>query len=276
MSLHSKTFSFPAGILALISMCLQPASAHYVLASADMDLFDLSFSSPDPQAELIWTDDWYATVTAHAQDTNSGSDDDFDELLGNDGFIDAEASTAHVYSDATYSVINGDLVAIDLIADIGATTHSDLELTGKYEQADGFAVADFDNFFVVVGGTPGDPVEVTFELDYEGQLTGIADEEGFFDIALAGLLELYDVAFELLEQDLFFDSHSGSNTSFQQDYTGTLSVTAQLSYEEEYWLFAEADSEVFGVTVPLPGSLLLIVAGLGALGWRARLATSAD
>jgi hypothetical protein len=270
MMLHRKTWLLTAGVFALALLGMRPAWSHYVFASSDMAIFNLRFSSPDPNAQLIWTDEWFGTVAAHAHDTNSGSDDDYDDLLGNDGFITAQATTAHVNSEATYAVTNGDLVAIDPAGDIAANSHSDLEITHKHKQADGFAIGDFDNFFTVFGGTPGDAVDVTFELDYLGQLTGIADYEGFFEVTLEALLELQDVAGNLVADDLFFDSHSGTNTSFHQDYNGTLSATGTLLFDEEYWLFAEADSEIYGSTVPLPGTLLLTGLGLGMLGWRIR------
>ncbi|MFC1602279.1 PEP-CTERM sorting domain-containing protein [Pseudomonadota bacterium] len=250
------------------------AQAQFVSASSDMAISNLRFSSTDPRAELIWTDEWYGTVTAHAHDTDSGSADDFDELLGNDGFIDAQADTDHVYSEADYGVINGDFVAIDPSGAIGATTHSDLLLTEKHKQADGFAFADFDNFFAIFGGNPGDLVEVTFELDYVGQLTGIADELGFFEIDLGALLSIDDLAGNVVMDDFIFDTHAGTNTSFHQDYIGTLTVTAELMYEEEYWLFAAADSEVNGYTVPEPNILLLFASGLGFIGLRRSLANT--
>ena len=244
------------------------AHAQFVFASSDMDIFNLRFSSSDPLAELIWIDEWYGTVTAHAHDTDSGSDNDFDDLLGNDGFIDAQAITAHVFSEATYDVTNGDLIAIDPSAGIGATTHSDLLLTEKYKQADGFALADFDNFFIVVGGNAGESVEVTFELDYAGQLTGDADGKGFFEIELGALAFLEDINGNLVAEDFIFDNHSGTNTFFHEDYLGTLTLTAELFYEDEYWFFAGADAEVYGVTVPEPNVLLLMLSGLGFFTWQ--------
>jgi hypothetical protein len=224
-----------------------------------MDLFNLSFSSPDPMAELLWTDEWYGTVSAHAYHTDSGSADDFDDLYGNDGSISAIANTAHVHSRADYSVVMGDMVAIEYFAYIQASTHSDLELY-NVGQAEGEATADFDNFFTIFGGNPGDPVDITFTLDYSGQLTGEADAFGYFSIALGALLQLEDGMGNLIDEDSIFESHSGTNTYFHDDYTGSLIVSATLFYEEEYWLYAGADSEVYGTNaVPEPGTLFLLL-----------------
>ena len=234
----------------------------YVLASSDMHLYDLRFSSTDPVAMLLWTDEWYGTVHAHAQDTASGSVDASDDLLGDDGNILAQANTTYVHSWAEYTVKDGFDVAIDPDAFIDAVTHSDLEIIPLGEQGDGDARTNFDNYFTVLGGNPGDPVDVTFGLDYIGQLTGVADELGYFSIALAGLLEIWDINGNQLADDILYDIHSGTNTSFHQDYFGTLSVSTILQYEADYWLYAEADSEVYGANaIPEPGTLFLLLAG---------------
>jgi hypothetical protein len=169
------------------------AQASYVDALSEMAIGNLRFFSTDSSAQLDWTDVWYGTVTAHAQDTDSGQDDDFADLLGNGGSILAEAQTAHVYSLATYEVVDGDQVAIRS-GDIGAATHSDLLLTHPNKQADGFAIGTFDNFFTVTGGTAGNLVQVTFELDYDGVLDATADAQGFFSVALLALLEIEDLS----------------------------------------------------------------------------------
>lgn len=246
------------------------ARASLVSVSSDMALLELRFSSSEPLAELFWTDEWFGTVTAHAHDSDSASDDDFDDLLADNGAILAEAHTAHVNSLATYEVINGDLVAIDPTGQVSASTHSDLLLTDPFKFADGFSLADFDNYFLIFGGTLGDTVEVTFELDFIGQLWAEADAEGFFEMELAALLELQDLFGNVLDDDLIFDFQFGTNTTFHQDYVGTLSVTADLLYGEEYWLFAGADSEIYGVTVPEPATSMLLCFGLGLLGWRSK------
>jgi hypothetical protein len=243
-----------------------------VFASSDMDLFNLNFSSPDPMAELLWTDEWYGTVSAHAYDTDSGSADDFDDLYGNDGSISAIANTAHVHSKADYSVVMGDMVAIENDASIQASAHSDLELY-DVGQGDGDATADFDNFFTIIGGNPGDPVDITFTLDYSGQLTGEADVLGYFSIALGALLQLEDISGNLLDEDSIFEIHSGTNTYFHDDYNDFLTVSATLFYEDEYWLYAGADSEVYGANaVPEPGTLFLLLLSVPFLirkkGWK--------
>lgn len=261
MSLLKKAIVFFC--IVIVACVASTGYAHaYVLASSDMHLYDLRFSSTDPVAMLLWTDEWYGTVHAHAQDTASGSVDDFDDLLGNDGYILAQADTAYVHSWAEYDVSDGANVAIDLDAYIDGVTHSELEISALGEQGDGDARTGFDNYFTVFGGNPGDLVDVTFELDYIGQLTGVADELGYFSIALAGLLEIWDIDGNQLADDILYDIHSGTNTSFHQDYFGTLSVSSILQYEADYWLYAEADSEVYGANaIPEPGTLFLLLVG---------------
>ena len=246
----------------------------YVLASSDMHLYDLRFSSTDPFASLLssllWTDVWYGTVHAYAQDTASGSVSDFKELIGNDGSIRAHADTAYVHSWAEYTVNDGSNVAIDPNAYIDAVTHSDLEISALGEQGDGDARTDFDNYFTVFGGNPGDPVDVTFELDYSGQLAWSADELGYFSTALAGLLSVEGQFWDDQEKkwvskevaSSVWKLHSGTNDTDSKEYDNTLRVSGTIRYEADYWLYAEADSEVYGANaIPEPGTLFLLLAG---------------
>jgi hypothetical protein len=156
-----------SSVLFLIAglFALSPAQASYVSALSEMAVSNLQFSPTDPAAQLLWTDVWYGEVRAHAQDSDSAPADDYNELLGNDGSVQATADTAHVDSKATYDVTDGDLVALDPSGQIGATTHSGLLLTQPNKQGDGFATSDFDNYFMVTGGATGESVEVTFTLD---------------------------------------------------------------------------------------------------------------
>jgi hypothetical protein len=234
-----------------------------------MAVSNLQFSPTDPAAQLLWTDVWYGEVRAHAQDSDSAPADDYNELLGNDGSVQATADTAHVDSKATYDVTDGDLVALDPSGQIGATTHSGLLLTQPNKQGDGFATSDFDNYFMVTGGATGESVEVTFTLDYSGQLAATADAEGYFRVELAALLQLWET--DLIGYDIVADSKEGTATSVGLSYTGTLSVTANLVYDQEYWLYARADSEVYGATTPEPGTLALLLFGAGLIVRRTKV-----
>lgn len=253
------------------------AVAGIVDAHAEMAIGNLRFSFDDPNAFLVWTDDWLGTVYAYAQDTDSGTDEDFDELLGNNGFIDAEAQTAHVYSLATYGVVDGLNVAIDPDADVGATTLSDLYLDGMNKQGEGFANATFDNFFLIGSTNPiGATVATTIELDYAGLLDAFADEQGFFYVFAGAFMELYDVnelTGDVIEPELdfdeVFDEAFGTNTSYFNTLDGTLSISYEIPYDDVHWLYAEADSEVYGA-VPVAGTLPLLLLGAGLLAWRRR------
>jgi hypothetical protein len=244
---------------------------------ADMALGNLTISFDDPNAFLIWEDDWFGTVTAYAQDTDSGGADDYDEYLGNDGAIEAEAQTAHVFSQATYEVVDGQNVAVEPDAGVAATTVSRLDLVGKRKQAYGFAASDFDNFFSISSTAPlGPTVATTIALDYAGDLDAFADDHGFFSIFTGAYMELYDVDDVLgdvidpaLAFDLVFDEAAGTATSYANTITGTLSITYDIPYDDVHWLYAQADSEVYGA-VPVAGTLSLLLFGAAAVGFRRR------
>ena len=274
----------------LIFCCYSSANAQLVSATSDLTLFNLQFHADDNNAELLWIDDWYGTVTAHAQDTDSGAADDFKELWANDGTIQARAETSHVTSIADYGVTDGEFVAIDQFGDIFASTYSTLTLNDPNKQADGFAISDFDNYFTIIGGNQGESVDVTFTLDYSGSLHGVADELGLFSVALAGLLELYDDNGNLLDFDIIRDpskfdpndpnnpnnlpiysGHDNETMPLNEFYADALVVSATLAYEQVYWLYAEADSEVYGATsIPEPESMFLLSLGISLMLIRKR------
>jgi len=233
--------------------CLPSGASASVIAHSDMALSNMRFSLSDSSAQLVWTDVWYGTVQAQAQDTSSGSDSDNDSLLGNSGSITATANTAHVTSSAHYTPTS-------------ATTQSDLSLPDYHSQGDGSAVSTLDNYFMITGGSPLDTLDVTIEFDYFGTLFARAGPSDFFSIALAALLNLQDLSGNSLGSDFINEMESGSGTSFGPlSYAGTLAINTTLSYGTEYWLYAEADSEVYGYAVPLPGAIIFMLSGIVAL-----------
>lgn len=265
---------FLMGVLA----CSPLSAAGMVSAYAAIDIGNLRFSFDDPDAVLVWDDDWFGTVTAFAQDTDSGAVGDYDDYLGNDGLIDAEAATAHVDSLATFEVVDGAKVAIEPDANVAAGARSNLYLEGKYKQADGLANADFDNFFFVSTTDPQAPASVltTIELDYAGLLDAFANEYGYFEVFAGAFMELYETdaagfdVTDLIDFDEFLDFAAGTNTAYDNAFSGTLTITAELLYDEVYWLYAEADGEVYGAVVPVIGTLPLLLIGAGALVLRRR------
>jgi hypothetical protein len=270
---HRGLTACALGLIGLLATG-QSAAFGIVTATADMATGNLRFSFDDPNASLIWADDWFGTVIAYAQDTDSGADTDEDAYLGNDGFIDAEAQTGDVDSRATYESVDGANVSIDRNASVATTAFSALAIGGKHEHASGFAVADFDNFFLMTGGDPlGPPVEVTIELDYAGRLDATANEYAFFYLFTGVLMELYDVddvTGDIVGADLVFDAvfdeAFGTNASYFNSLNGSLSITAEIPYDNVYWLYAQADSDVYGA-VPVAGTLPMLLFGAGVLAW---------
>jgi len=247
----------------------------YVFGSSDMELSNLIFfvdTITDPNAELVWTDVWYGEVYADADDSDSPLQvPEFYNFLGNNGSISVTRDTAHVESNATYSVTSAEeevmvdgesiFIPIGLPTPILASTHSDIELN-NVAGGEGEADAYFDNFFVISGGDPGDHVEVTFTLDYTGQLTGNADDLGYFEIALGAYIALANENYNTIDECTIYQENSGSNFYFQQNYPGMLSISTTLQYDKEYWFFAEAYSEVYATNAPEPATILLLGSGL--------------
>ncbi|MGR8929309.1 MAG: hypothetical protein ACU836_01630 [Gammaproteobacteria bacterium] len=240
-----------------------PSRAAFVDTSSDMMISNLRVTASDPNAQLQWTDNWFGQVVAHAADSDSLPADDFNSLLGNDDSIQAVASTAHVRSLATDNVKNGGQIAIDPVAEVSGNTHSDLHLEHSSMQADGFAVSNFDNFFMLVDSSDPNnlgPIQVLIQMDFGGSLFGNADAEGMFvDITHIASLSLFDIVTNgLLGSDSFQDSISGVDTTLTHNNSGVLEIPLILNYNTQYWLSAEADSEIYGSTVPEPNTLLLL------------------
>jgi len=270
MTTHAKFFRNTLNaFFCLAFFCAGQVQAAFVAASSDMVINNLRFALSDTSAQLQWTDVWYVDVRAYAADSDSLPADDFDSLLDNDGSIQAVANTAHVSSLANYSVVNGTQIGLDPNAGVSGTTHSDLHLERKYMQADGFAITNFDNYFMVANdNAENGSVWIDFFLDYQGTLFGTADKEGFFlDITHFATLLLYDND-TLLASNFFKDSISGTNTTILRPNQGTLRVSYELEYGKIYWLLAEADSEIYGYTVPEPNTSLLLLVCAPALLFR--------
>ncbi|MGY6276991.1 PEP-CTERM sorting domain-containing protein [Methylomonas sp. MgM2] len=249
--------------LTLVSSC--PVHAAFVDASSDITIGNLRFTLSDPNAQIAWTDVWYGEVRAHAADTDSLPADDYDSLLGNDGSIKAEANTAHVSSLANYEVVNGSQIGMDPAAGVTGSTLSALLLQHPNMQADGSAISNFDNYFRLfdtANPNSTEAIDVLIQMDFAGSIFGSADAEGFFvDITHIASLSVFDsLSGGLLGSDLFRDSISGTNTTLIHNNSGVLEIPVTLNYNTEYWLYAEADSEIQGytTTVPEPNTLLLL------------------
>jgi hypothetical protein len=282
MSTYSKLFqNVLAVFFGLILFSVGPVHAAYVKASSDMVVNNLGFDfGNNANAQVQWTDDWYGEVSAHAADSDSTPADDSNSILGNNAAIQAVAQTAHVYSEANYSVINGDQIGTDPGAGVTGTTHSNLHLERPNMQADGFAKSNFDNFFILTDkNDPSNqgPVNMLINMNYSGTIFGTADSQGFFvDITHFAALSLSDaLSGTLLASDLFTDSISGTNTTITHNNSGTLQINGgtrqipiTLNYNTEYWLFGQADSEIYGYTVPEPHTLLLLLICIPALVFR--------
>jgi hypothetical protein len=273
--------SIPVACALLLTGPLAVGTVHassFASTDASMAIGNLRFTLDDPTATLVWNDYWYGEVGVRAQDTDSGFDDDSAvyTYVDDEGDLAAQADTAHVHSLASQMVADGEFVAINPDAAVEATTSSALALAGKDKQASGFAFSNFDNFFFVTDGQAGDPtVQVTIELDYLADLTGIADAQGFFYGFTGAFIELYDVdelsgqvSFPELAYDEVWDEASGTNTNYSNNFGGTLRIVYDIPYNDLHWLYAEADSEVAG-SVPVVGTLPLLLLGAGA-GFLAR------
>lgn len=245
-----------------------PAIAVHMDANSGVGLSNLRFSSTNPSAQLFWVDDWFGTISTHAYDSNSVAADDVQDYLGIDGLIDSDSISGNANGYSLFSV--------DPTNDVIAQAQAQLQLDVPNADGDSLATSDFDNFFVVEGGTFGDLVEITFELDYDTIFEGNADVDGYYEVYQIAELYITDTFTGMMMMDDFYDNFAfGSDSGISDNNSGTLTITTTLGFGEEYYLFAGTLVDVYGETraptaVTEPATLPLLTGSLLLLGWRAR------
>lgn len=222
-----------------------------------MEVTGLRILVNEPAASVTWLDDWYGEVGAFAWDSQFGQDGQFDNLFGNNGAIVATALTPSAFATTDYLVF-------DVDAPDAASTYAEVQLNAAGEsEADTLSAADFDNYFMIESATaPNSPtVSATIEMDYLGLIDAEANESGYYVAFVEALLELYEDSM-LIGMDRFFQDGFGTDSSENTPVGGTLTLTAELAYDTPYWVLANAASQVHGATVPLVGTLSLMLFGM--------------
>ncbi len=270
MIMHLKMLqNILAALFCLILFGISPVHAAYVAVTSDMTVSNLRFSLGDPNAQLQWTDVWAGEARAHTADSGSPASNDSNASLGNDVSIQAGADTNNGGSLAKFSISG---------TNITASSHTDMLFDQPGMQGDGSAVTTFDNFFKLTN--PNDlniqgSVQVNFLLDYNGSLSGMADEGGFFSGNTHFITFALADGISSLDSAVFTDSISGTNTTITRTNTGTLTISSLLSYNTEYFLSIVTDDETYTHTVPIPASIILFGSALlGLFGFSNRKLTT--
>jgi hypothetical protein len=130
---------------------------------------------------------------------------------------------------------------------------------------------DLSGFFDITGAS-ANPVNVTFSMHVSGSLHGVSDAAGFLqtgdltaELDIDGTPVLFD--FEALpELPSLVGINNYPNTTIP--ISETLAGTASLDPTFSHFFDMHADAEAQAFNIAEPGSLSLLLAGLGVLAWR--------
>jgi hypothetical protein len=121
---------------------------------------------------------------------------------------------------------------------------------------------------------PATPVDVKFGVQLSGVVHGVSDAAGFLEVGDVTAILLVDgvpVLFDLTSLP-GLPSTPGIN-NYQEmtvPITGPLTATVPLDTNSLHFFLLRADAEAQAHNIAEPGSLALLLAGLGALAWTCR------
>lgn len=241
--MKSNAYAWFARLLvAGISLLAAHGAQALAITHGSMTISNIQISAG---AGTLDIDPWTAQASATANNS----------LGESDGQFDSQPSVAR--ADAMVTWADGHSAADA----IGLTTpgSSSVNLPGSNNQADSTGRGSLFTTFTVTGGT-GD-VNVMLSMDIDGSQDGFTDNSGSFMNEIVAVLELDG------DPKLFYDNiiHGGPGSNTTIGVNQTLSNTLTLSYDTPYFIFIEADSESNAMNVPEPGTLVLMLAGLGML-----------
>jgi hypothetical protein len=266
----------------LLGTVAAPAGAGLVQTTAELGLDGLGFASPtSPEAELNWSDVWLNLGTVNTWTTDAGDDADGRLIFGNDVAFTRGASSGGARADVGYRIANGGQpLTNNASLSVTGTARTDMDLSGQSTGARGLAVVDIDNYFYLAGGATGTPLDVVFTLGIDGRLDWRADAAGSALMRVVASLALYntdpETGFrdELIAEQQVRVEHLGFDGQGSRPIKAVVTLQDTLSRYTEYNLLAIIEAETLAAT-PLPGSLGLVLLGLGlGAAWQ-RLRASA-
>ena len=267
--------SLPSLLLTLLLCLSVPLAAAPLATLGSISLTNLQFSSDDPRAELFWLDLWYGASDAYSEDSTGAWADDFNDFLGHDELMAVSAVTPYADANGASEVATGEWVtmlpeAFIHLSSIAAISGVEGAMQGLAESN-----ASIDNYFTVIGGDPGESVDISFTADYDAWLLTANGDQALVDHQLGAVLLIEDIDGTILADDVATNGISGAVGEHQQHVNGQLSINWTLEFEGEYWLYAATSADSFavqqGVDVSAPASAWLLGGGLWALlGYRRR------
>ena len=232
-------------LMLALSVVLAPPLHATAIATASIQV--TNFTITPASGMVVFGTLWTAQAFAQAQNSLCGCDSQFNSSFGGTAQADAAVLFAQGHALADGGSLN--LSASDA-----------LNITGGVMAANAVGNATlFNTTFSITGGSG--PVNVTFSamLDLTQSL--------FTDAS--GVSALSDASYTLSldgQNVLFMDSFNqiGPSSSWSDSFSGTLSDTITLTFDQPYTLYSSVDGDPYSYNMPEPptGSLMLLGAAV--------------
>lgn len=232
-----------------ISLALTPSVQATAMATGTITVTNLTVTPSS--GTVVFGSPWTAQAFAQAQNSLCGCDSQFDSSIGGTAKADAMVMFAqgHALTDAAGLTLSAsDAVNISNAGVMAANAIGQSTL--------------FNTAFSITGGSG--PVDVTF--------SALLNMAQFLFTDPNGVFARNDTSFQLSidgQTLLFMDlsNQIGSNATLSDGFSGSLSDTVMLNFDQTYTLFGTAEDDPSGYDTPEPpsGSLLLLGAALLAV-----------
>jgi len=258
-----------AWVLAFGALAAAPAAGYAGALFSSMAYAGFEFEAADAGAAVEWTLPWYGEIDVEAADATPDAETLWLSREDNNLSVAVEAETPRSLAYADYRVIDGARVAASATAGVVAgIADAQIDLAAADAWAYGYAGSYFENSFRLIGGTAGDPVQVSFQVGWsrEFKVDGSVGV-GRWELLNGIFLSLYDpVTAQLLAESTMRVARSGYGQEAFGDpgSDDLLGIGTTLVYGQDYLLYGAADVLVYART-PAPAPGLLLLAGLIAM-----------
>jgi hypothetical protein len=248
-----------------------PGGAALALAIIDSSLTISNLTITPASGSLSVLGPLDTSATTHA--FNSLGEEVFDGNSGTGTDVSASAMVLFAQGSAQARAFNGSVTAAATVNIPGGTVLAGVNVPGSD--------ADLTGNFAITGALTN-PVNVTFSMLVKASLHGVSDALGFLqvdDITAQLNIDGTPVLFDFqslpgLPSIPGINNYPDTTCIIPPDTTCTISsktsATISLDPTVSHFFDMRADAEAQAFNIAEPGSLSLLLAGLGALAWRRR------
>ena len=228
----------------VISLELAPPVSATAIATGSISV--TNFTITPASGTVSFGGPWTANAFAQAQNSLCGCDSEFNSSIG--GTAQADAAVMFAQGHALADAVSLNLFA-SAATNVSGAGDMAANATGQPEL--------FNNTFSITGGTG--PVNVTF--------SATVDITQFLFTDMAGVSALSGVSYALSldgQNVLFMSSFNqiGSNASWSNNFSGTMSATVTLNFDEFHTVDSASDTDEMSHDTPEPPTGMLALLAL--------------